>query len=617
MLQGISVIMPTYNQAMFIRRAILSLQNQTLSNWELIVINDGCTDETDIFLSDFLPDAKITCLRNEKNRGLGHSLNQGLNAAKYDHIAYLPSDDFYFEDHLEVLKTRFDENPDIFLVFNGVQYDTSDTMSFSPDQENEGIKRGYCLQLVQTAHKKTDERWLERNEWVTGDLFNMYWRKLLDKGIFSPTKQITCYWTNHPHQRHKIVSEKFGGGLNYYRSFYKVTEPVKLKVSKYKFIDEEKLYEPFREEVPFAEDGLKILIVGELAYNSERIYALEHAGHKLFGLWIQKPTFSFSTVGHLPFGHVEDVPYDHWKNRVREIKPDIIYALLNFGAVSLAYEVRTHCPDIPFVWHFKEGPTVCMKQGTWKELLYLYAYADGKIYLNDTVKAWYDQFIPQTGLSFILDGDLPKKDYFYNDFSKKLSESDGAIHTLVAGRMVGISTADLSAIAKQDVHIHLYTENYHDSRESHNNELKKVAPNHFHIHPHCSHLEWVTEFSKYDAGWLHCFKSQNHGNLMKASWDDLNIPARINTYMAAGLPVIQRDNSDHVVATEDRIKELGIGLFFKNYDELGGKLRQVPLMKKLRNNVLKSRDLFCFDHHVPELITFFREVINQKKRARP
>jgi glycosyltransferase involved in cell wall biosynthesis len=41
-----SVIMPTYNQSAFIRRAILSLQKQTYTNWELIVINDGCTDKT-------------------------------------------------------------------------------------------------------------------------------------------------------------------------------------------------------------------------------------------------------------------------------------------------------------------------------------------------------------------------------------------------------------------------------------------------------------------------------------------------------------------------------------------------------------------------------------------
>lgn len=59
MVKGFTVIMPTYNQAAFIRRAILSLQRQTYSNWELIIVNDGCTDETEKFISDFLKDPKI------------------------------------------------------------------------------------------------------------------------------------------------------------------------------------------------------------------------------------------------------------------------------------------------------------------------------------------------------------------------------------------------------------------------------------------------------------------------------------------------------------------------------------------------------------------------------
>jgi len=614
MIRGFSVIMPTYNQAPFIRRAILSLQKQTYKDWELIIINDGCTDETEFYLSDFHRDPKITFIKNEKNTGLGHALNQGLNASKYDHIAYLPSDDFYFENHLEILKNKFEESPDVFLVFSGMKYDTSDTVSFAVDQETTALRKGYCMQLVQVAHKKTADRWLERDEWVTENLFLMYWQKLLGRGVFASTRQITSCWTNHPNQRHKILSEKYGGGLNFYRSYYQIEKPVKIKASRSKFIDEEHLYDWFREKVPAVKNSLKILIVGELAYNPERIYSLEQAGHQLYGLWISRPSFSFNTVGPLPFGHVEDIPYDRWEEKIEEIKPDIIYALLNFVAVPLAYEVLKKCSDIPFVWHFKEGPSLCLKRGTWEKLLYLYAYADGKIYLNKTVRDWFEQFIPPTGISCLLDGDLPKKDYFINDFSKRLSETDGSIHTLVAGRMIGISPADLSVLSQQNIHIHLYTENYHDSKETQFNELKKTVPDHFHVHPHCSHLNWVKEFSQYDAGWLHCFQSHNHGDLMQASWDDLNIPARINTYMAAGLPVIQRDNSEHIVATESRLKELGIGIFFKDYAELAFQLRNVDRMDALRANAIKNRELFCFDHHVPDLISFFREVIQSKKQ---
>ena len=64
---GFSIIMPTYNQAAFIRRAIVSLQRQTYSEWELIIVNDGSTDNTELFLSDYLQSPKIIYIHNEES----------------------------------------------------------------------------------------------------------------------------------------------------------------------------------------------------------------------------------------------------------------------------------------------------------------------------------------------------------------------------------------------------------------------------------------------------------------------------------------------------------------------------------------------------------------------
>lgn len=165
-------------------------------------------------------------------------------------------------------------------------------------------------------------------------------------------------------QRHKIIGEMYGGGINKYRQYYNVQHPIRMRATNYKTIDEPKIYEPYRKEIPCCKDSLKILLVGELAYNSERIYAFEEAGHRLYGLW-SKPRFCFSTVGPLPFGHIEDIPYNCWKNRVKEIKPDIIYAQLSTGAIDIAHEVLKSNIGIPFVWHFKEGPPEALKVGLW------------------------------------------------------------------------------------------------------------------------------------------------------------------------------------------------------------------------------------------------------------
>ena len=81
----------------------------------------------------------------------------------------------------------------------------------------------------------------------------------------------------------KIISEKYGGGINPYRSFYHVRGPIKIHVSDYKFTDEEEIYKNFRHETVPSKDCLKILMVGELAFNPDRIYAFEEAGHQLYG----------------------------------------------------------------------------------------------------------------------------------------------------------------------------------------------------------------------------------------------------------------------------------------------------------------------------------------------
>jgi len=473
------------------------------------------------------------------------------------------------------------------------------------------------LQLVQTAHKKTNDRWVEREELVSDDLFSLFWHKLIDKGTIAFTNQVTSNWTRHPHQRHKKIAENLKGGINYYRHYYQVHIPLKFQSKESVPIDEKKLYASFHKPEIRSSDPLKILIVGELAYNPERIVALEEQGHILYGLWIENTMFSFNTIGPLPFGNVTDVPYKNRIEEIKKIKPDVIYALLNAIAIPVAHEVLMTGLDIPFVWHYKEGPSIGMHHGYWERLIDLYSYADGQIYLNPESKSWYEQFILSGNqMSFILDGDLPKIDYFTDDFSPLLSEKDGEIHTVSPGRVIGMSFEDLRELAKQKIHLHLYVHNYPNAKKHFISMAKNAMGDRFHLHSPCLPQDWVKEFSQYDAGWLHCFRSRNEGKLIRAEWDDLNLPARMNTLAAAGLPMLQLNNEGHIVAMQSKVKELNIGVCFDNYEQLGHLLRDKELMQTLRNNVLKHRKQFSFDYHVPDLIDFFRKVINNKKTKR-
>lgn len=603
--------MPTFNQAAFISNAITSLLNQQFKNWELLIINDGCTDETERIVKTFNHNKKIRYIKNSVNEGLGVCMNIGLNASRFDLITYLPSDDIVFPTHLGSMFKIINEFPDAILVFSGIKQ-IRHSLTGTSESDIKSTKDGN-LQLAQVLHRKTKERWVERSEFVTDDYFKMYWKKLLGAGQFIPTHAITCQITDHPEQRHIKISRDLGGGLNTYRSFYGVTRPIRLQYKNEGILDETIIYRNYREKHEKAKDGLRILIVGELSYNPERIYALEEAGHELFGLWVKDPWW-FTTAGPLPFGNIKDIPYDNWRKEVSKIKPDIIYALLNTVVIPFAAEVRKEFQEIPFIWHFKEGPFYCRQKGWWNQFHYLQTRSDGIIYLNDDIRKYYNICFPLgKDIDYmILDGDLPKKDRFKTKRSKRLSEETGGFHTVVPGRPFGISPADIKAMADGDIHFHFYGENWHGGNAHFVKQSKQVAPDHIHLHPFCDPENWTEELSRYDAGWLHNFESKNYGDILRCCWEDLNLPARMTTLISAGLPLLQHDNCGHIVATQSICKDFDIGIFFKRFEDLPEVFDNKEQIAQVRTNVWNKRMKFSFDNHVPELIRFFKRVIEKK-----
>jgi hypothetical protein len=440
---------------------------------------------------------------------------------------------------------------------------------------------------------------LERKELESDDLNRLFWHKLQGEKI--NTKLLTCEWVDHPNQRYKIMQEPIGG-INTFRSYYHISQPLIYHTTKGNYMNEADRYQSYRERpnTKQQKNGLKILLVGELAYNAERVLALEEQGHKLFGLWMQQP-YWYNYVGPLPFGHVQDISCDNWQEEIERIQPDIIYALLNWQAVPICHQVLKANTGIPFVWHFKEGPFICMEKGMWNELIELYNKADGRIYTSEEMKLWLDEFTSKEphSIDLVLDGDLPKKDWFNQPQSKLLSDSTpGEFHTVVPGRPIGLHPHNVVELAEQKIHLHFYGDFTHGQWKEWIEKTHKMAPGFLHIHPNVDQENWVEEFSKYDAGWLHFFKSENNGEINRSNWDDLNIPARMSTLALAGLPMLQRNNEGHVVAIQSLVKKYNLGLLFNDMKELGQLMRDRQLMQNLRESVWQQRDMFMFDYQV-------------------
>lgn len=113
---GVSVIIPTYNRADLLERAVKSVQKQTYKNWEIIVVDDGSTDNTEDIIKK-LNDARIRYVKNEKNLGAAASRNRGAELAKYDYVAFQDSDDVWRIDKLEKQVKYLHQNTDYDMVY--------------------------------------------------------------------------------------------------------------------------------------------------------------------------------------------------------------------------------------------------------------------------------------------------------------------------------------------------------------------------------------------------------------------------------------------------------------------------------------------------------------------
>jgi glycosyltransferase involved in cell wall biosynthesis len=96
----VSIIMPSYNTGKFIAESIDCVLAQTYENWELIIVDDCSSDDTDAVVARY-DDARIRYLKNEKNSGAAVSRNRALREAKGRWIAFLDSDDLWLPEKLE------------------------------------------------------------------------------------------------------------------------------------------------------------------------------------------------------------------------------------------------------------------------------------------------------------------------------------------------------------------------------------------------------------------------------------------------------------------------------------------------------------------------------------
>jgi len=112
----VSIVMPTYNQAAYLEAAVASVLAQTYGTTELIIVNDGSTDETPGILKR-LTDARVTIVTLSRNSKLPRALNVGFVLAKGEYLTWTSSDNEMLPACIEVLARSLDSQPEVGMVY--------------------------------------------------------------------------------------------------------------------------------------------------------------------------------------------------------------------------------------------------------------------------------------------------------------------------------------------------------------------------------------------------------------------------------------------------------------------------------------------------------------------
>ena len=127
----VSIIMPSYNTAPYIGETIQSVLNQTYQNWEIIIMDDCSTDNTDEVVAS-IKDERIKYFHNEKNSGAAVSRNRALREAQGRWIAFLDSDDIWMPEKLEKQIS--------FMKSNGYSFSYTNYEEIDVDGNSTGVK---------------------------------------------------------------------------------------------------------------------------------------------------------------------------------------------------------------------------------------------------------------------------------------------------------------------------------------------------------------------------------------------------------------------------------------------------------------------------------------------
>jgi glycosyltransferase EpsJ len=169
----VSIIIPVYNVQEYLFECLDSVINQTIKNKEIIIVNDGSTDNCNQILTEYKMKFPELIIINQENRGISETRNTGLNAATGEYVAFVDSDDF-------IEKCMFER------MYNATKKDSADIVICNYILYNEMYHEQDCGEYI--IEGNSQEGYIDRTkslkEFLTNDIKGYVWNKLVKRELF-------------------------------------------------------------------------------------------------------------------------------------------------------------------------------------------------------------------------------------------------------------------------------------------------------------------------------------------------------------------------------------------------------------------------------------------------
>lgn len=179
----LSIVIPVYNVEQTLRRCVESIRSQSFRNWQMILVNDASTDNSEAICKDYAEkDGRIQTMTLGKNRGLSEARNKGILKARGNYITFVDSDDYLGPETLKDVMEELNIHPD---------YDILEYPAF----KHYGSKHQRLLKFPRKEYTDMAEYWLKGKAYTHTYAWNkIYRRELFDNVWFPVGKNFEDVW---------------------------------------------------------------------------------------------------------------------------------------------------------------------------------------------------------------------------------------------------------------------------------------------------------------------------------------------------------------------------------------------------------------------------------------